>query len=298
MTKFVLALTTLGLFFAFDACRIDEAVGKEGKSSLLWKVSGNGIQDTSYLYGTIHIQDKRVFSYGEAVEKAFNKSETIAVEVLMDRIDPSSLMNVMLMEDTTLDMLLTEEAYAHLEEVYSDITGAGLETANRLKPFFLSANMIQSLLPREMAVPLDMHFVQMARDADKEVVGLETLEEQIAIIDELSYTEQMDMLMQSIEDVDEMKQQFNDLVDAYLNMDKEKVMKLMEDPSIPDDFMENLLDKRNKLMTERMIPIIKESGTFVAVGAGHLFGEKGLVTMLREKGFTVEPVKFAFEIDE
>ncbi len=298
MTKLVLVISTLGLFFAFDACRMNESLQQDGKSSMLWKVSGNEIKDTSYLYGTIHIQDKRVFAYGDAVEKAFRKSDKVAVEVLMDRIDPSTMMNVMFMEDTTLDMLLSEQDYERLEETYQQITGASLETANTLKPFFISANMIQSIMPRDMAMPLDMHFIKQAREADKEVVGLETLEEQIAIIDELSYTEQMDMLMESIEDVDKMKAQFSELVDAYLNMDKERVMKLMEDPSIPEDFMDNLLDKRNKLMVSRMQPLFKVSGTFVAVGAGHLFGEEGLINMLRKKGYQVEPVNFAFEVED
>ncbi|HKK68970.1 MAG TPA: TraB/GumN family protein [Bacteroidales bacterium] len=298
MTKLVLVISTLGLFFAFDACRMNANVQEKGSSSLLWKVYGNDLKDTSYLYGTIHIQDKRVFEYGEAVEKAFQKSDKVAVEVLMDRIDPSTMMDVMFMEDTTLDMLLSEKEYARLEEAYKNITGAGLETANRLKPFFISANMIQSLMPRDMAMPLDMHFIQQARKADKTVVGLETLDEQIAIIDDLSYTRQMNMLMESIEDVDKMKDQFKELVDAYLNMDKQRVMKLMEDPSLPEDFMDNLLDKRNKLMVSRMQPLFKTSGTFVAVGAAHLYGENGLINMLRQKGYQVEPVKFAFEIED
>ncbi|ALO16458.1 TraB family protein [Salinivirga cyanobacteriivorans] len=298
MTKLVLVISTLGLFFAFDACRMNANVQEEGSSSLLWKVYGNDLKDTSYLYGTIHIQDKRVFEYGETVEKAFQKSDKVAVEVLMDRIDPSTMMDVMFMEDTTLDMLLSEKEYARLEEAYKSITGAGLETANRLKPFFISANMIQSLMPRDMAMPLDMHFIQQARKAEKTVVGLETLDEQIAIIDDLSYTRQMNMLMESIEDVDKMKDQFKELVDAYLNMDKQRVMKLMEDPSLPEDFMDNLLDKRNKLMVARMQPLFKTSGTFVAVGAAHLYGEEGLINMLRQKGYQVEPVKFAFEIED
>ncbi len=297
MTKFLFVVTTMGLFLGLDACRINETVQKEGSSSLLWKVYGNGLSDTSYLYGTIHIQDKRVFAYGEPVQQAFDKANQLAVEVMMDRVDPSSLMSVMMMQDTTLDMLLSEDEYARLESAYQEITGAGLETANSLKPFFLSANMVQSLMPRDMPKPLDMMFIQDARQQGKEVIGLETLEEQIAIIDDLSYAKQMDMLLESIEDVDEMKQQFKDLVEAYINMNSEKVVELMDDPSMPEEFMDKLLDERNKLMVKRMIPRLEEDRTFVAVGAGHLFGNEGIVAMLKEKGYQVEPVRFEFEIE-
>ena len=164
-----------------------------------------------------------------------------------------------------------------------------------MKPFFVSANIVQRLAPRETPVPLDLYFITEARKNDKQVIGLETLEEQIAIIDGLSYTAQAKMLVESLEDVDELKQQFNDLIEAYLTMNSKKVLELTEDPAMPAEFMEELLNKRNKIMVDRMIEHLHANSTFVAVGAAHLFGNEGVVTLLKEKGYTVEPVSFTFE---
>lgn len=295
MSKLFLTVATLGILFTFNACRVNETIENEGSSSLLWKISGNNLTDTSYLYGTIHIQDKRIFAYGETVQRALDQSNQVAVEVLLDQINPASIMKVMFMQDSTLDMLLSEAEYNKLEEVYKEITGVGLATAKTMKPFFISANIIQQLAPRDMPVPLDLFFINEARKEDKDVIGLETLEEQIAIIDGLSYTAQAKMLVESMEDVDEIKAQFNELIEAYLSMDSKKVVELTEDPSMPAAFMEELLNKRNKIMVERMIDPIRTNSTFVAVGAAHLYGNDGIVALLKDKGYMVEPVEFLFD---
>lgn len=295
MSKIFLIVGALGIFFGFNACRVNETIEKEGSSSLLWKVSANELTDTSYLYGTIHLQDKRIFAYGEKVQQAIDNSAQVAVEILLDQINPSTIMKVMFMQDSTLDMLLSETEYLKLEEVYTEITGAGLATAKTMKPFFISANIIQKLAPSEMPLPLDLYLITEARKNDKQVIGLETFEEQIAIIDGLSYSSQAKMLVESLEDVDKLKIQFDELIEAYLTMNSQKVLELTDDPSMPAEFMEKLLNQRNKIMVDRMVSHLHAKSTFVAVGAAHLFGDQGIVSMLKNKGYTVEPVEFAFE---
>jgi len=87
----------------------------------------------------------------------------------------------------------------------------------------------------------------------------------------------------------------NKMVEAYLSMSSDKLLELMDDPSLPKEFMEKLLNERNKIMVERMIPEIKNKSTFVAVGAAHLFGDDGIVKMLQDRGYTVEPIHFEFK---
>ncbi|PLX19922.1 MAG: hypothetical protein C0599_10045 [Salinivirgaceae bacterium] len=295
MSKLIIVIGTLGLFFGLDACRVNETIKNEGTSSIFWKISGPEVNGVSYLYGTIHITDGRVFEYGDTVSKAFESAEQLAVEVEMDKVNPGTVMSLMFMKDTTLDMLLTEEEYAKLEKVYEELTGASLETAKGIKLFFISANMVQAVIPKDKSVPLDLDFMQKARKEDKEVKGLETLDEQIGLIDDLSYKAQAKMLVESIDDVDELKEQMNKMVEAYLSMSSDKLLELMDDPSLPKEFMEKLLNERNKIMVERMIPEIKNKSTFVAVGAAHLFGDDGIVKMLQDRGYTVEPIHFEFK---
>jgi uncharacterized protein YbaP (TraB family) len=294
MKKILFVMSALGIFLSFDACRVSETAQQEGSSSLLWKISGDNLPGVSYVYGTIHIQDKRIFSYGENVRNAFKNANQVAVEVLLDEINPASAMQLMLMKDSTLDMLMSDTEYQRLAENYQKVTGADISTAATMKPFFLSANLIQAIAPGDMPVPLDLYFIQKAREQNKTVIGLETLEEQIAIIDGISYSTQAEMLLESLEDVDELKQQFNKLVDAYLSMDKDAIVKLTDDPTIPAGFMDELLNKRNKIMVERMEKAIQHAETFTAVGAAHLYGKDGIVSMLKDRGYTVEAVPVTF----
>lgn len=299
MTRTILLLNLVGFVFGLNGCtqtstKPQDKVRKPG-SSLLWRISGNNMETESYLYGTIHIQDSRVFKYGDVVKSAFNLAEVVAVEVELDKVDYATIMNVTMMQDSTLDQILTPEEYEQLNVKYTELTGASLKTANRIKPFFLSANIIQAIVKKDAPVPLDLYFINEGRIQQKTVLGLETINEQIDIIDKLSYTAQAKMLLESLADTVNIVEMFNEMVEAYLRMDGEQLLELSNDPSIPAEFMKELLVDRNHLMVERMKPIMGKKKVFTAVGAAHLFGSEGVIELLKKEGYTVEAVEFDFE---
>src|SRR5436190_9881602 len=97
----------LVLVFAVGISRVEAQY-----NSLLWKISGNGLSNPSYLYGTIHIKDKRAFQLGNAVIPSFNSCTTFAGEIVLDNNNQSKLIGLVFMGgDTTLDMLLSKEDY-------------------------------------------------------------------------------------------------------------------------------------------------------------------------------------------
>ncbi len=298
MTRTIIILNLVGFVFVLNACKQagtnSPENGRKPGNSLLWKISGNGLEQPSHLYGTIHIQDKRVFGFGQTVEKILNNASIIAVEVELDKVDYRTVMEATLMKDSILEQLLLPEEFELLEEKYKQLTGVSLRTAQRVKPFFLSANIIQSIVKKDSPVPLDLYFIQTGRKNNKEVVGLESLTEQIEMIDKLSYSQQAKMLLQSLTDTIDITRMFDSMIEAYLKMDGEKLLELTTDPSIPEEFMKEILNGRNHIMVERLIPMLPKGNVFCAVGAAHLFGEEGIIGLLRKKGFTVEPVKFDF----
>jgi hypothetical protein len=299
MTRSIIILNLVGFVFVLNACKQTgtnaQEAGRKPGNSLLWKISGNGLQSESHLYGTIHIQDKRVFEYGETVEKILHNASLIAVEVELDKVDYRTVMEATLMKDSILEQLLTPDEFELLEEKYKQFTGVSLRTAQRVKPFFLSANIIQSIVKKDSPVPLDLYFIQTGRKKDKQVVGLESLTEQIAMIDKLSYSQQAKMLLQSLTDTIDITKMFDSMIEAYLNMDGEKLMELTTDPSIPEEFMKEILNGRNHIMAERLIPLLPQGNIFCAVGAAHLFGDEGIIELLRTAGYVVEPVEFDFK---
>jgi hypothetical protein len=146
--------------FALNACKQTQTknineLSKSG-SSLLWRISGNGLTTESYLYGTIHIQDKRVFEFGDTVSKIFEDADIIAVEIEIDVVDYQTVVENTLMKDSVLTQLVTPEEYQLLESKYKELTGVSLKSAARVKPFFLSANIINSLINKDAPAPLDL----------------------------------------------------------------------------------------------------------------------------------------------
>jgi len=297
MKQTILIVNIVGFMFALNACKQPQTKNNElsGQgSSLLWRISGNGLTTESYLYGTIHIQDKRVFEFGDTVRNIFEDAEIIAVEVELDMIDYQTAIENTLMKDSVLTQLVTPEEYQFLESKYKELTGASLKTANRVKPFFLSANIINSLINKDAPAPLDIFFIKEARKNNKIVVGLETFYEQIATIDELSYSQQAKLLLESLTDSTDIKESFDKLLDAYLKMNDSMILELTSDPSLPKEFMDKIVLERNYLMTDRLLPLLPKGKVFIAVGAAHLFDNEGIINLLRKKGYDVTPVPFQF----
>lgn len=262
--------------------------------SLLWKVSGKNIKNPSYVYGTIHIQDKRVFSFDETVLKAFESSQAFAMEILMDEIPHKEMVEAMLMKNTSLDKLMSKEDYKILDSIVKAKTGSGVFMFNKMKPFFLSSQLMQMDMSKDMEAPLDLYFLQKARKAGKPCFGVEKFMDQINAVDAISYEDQVEMLMKGLTDTSENDDSLKlaEMLETYRKFDLEKMFELTSDTTLPAKFNKAFLIDRNKVMVKNFIKISKKQSLFCAVGAAHLAGDTGVLQLLRKKGYTVEPVYF------
>lgn len=262
--------------------------------SLLWKISGNGLKTSSYLYGTIHIQDKKVFAFDSTVTNAFNSCDAFAMEILLTKVKPEVLKKATLMKHGSLKELMTDDDYKLVSKVFNEKTGANLLLYDKMKPFFLSSQIEQADMPKDMKDALDIYFFKLAEKQGKQTYGVEKFEQQVAAIDKISLKDQIKMLVETVKDTS--KADFSELLNAYLNFDLNKLMELTsKDTTLPGNFAEAFLINRNKVMAKSIKKLTKKSKTFIAVGAAHLPGENGVIKLLRDYGFTVEPVKFKFE---
>lgn len=273
--------------------------GNSQEKSLAWKITGNGLEKPSYLYGTMHTQDKRVFKFKQSVMDAFKSTEVYVMEINADLSDQFALMGLMMMEgDTSLNDLLTKNQYDSVARYFKDSLGQPITMFNNMLPM-LTAQMIEMKdLGTEEEMALDLYFSKLAKEQGKKVKGLETAEEQIKALNAMSYREQAEALYESVKGKYEGKTDatMDQLLELYLLGDLEGMLSLVKDDSLGDEelqktFEEHLLLKRNRVMTGRMLPIIKEQSAFIAVGAAHLGGDFGIISMLRQLGFTVEPLK-------
>ncbi len=165
---------------------------------------------------------------------------------------------------------------------------------NKIKPFFVSAELTQAELKKDLPLALDMHLCDIAKKEGKEIYGIEKLEDQMKAIDKISLQEQARMLMDGVKDSSDIEEKFKDLLETYLNADLDKMVELTNDSTLPADFSQAFLVSRNKTMAKSISKLIKKHKTFVAIGAAHLGGKDGIITLLRKKGYTVEPIPFEF----
>lgn len=262
--------------------------------SLLWEISKKDTKQPSYLYGTIHIQDKRVFNYSDSVEIAINACDAFALEILLDEINPKTIMSLMTMK-TSLDKLLSPEDYKFVKDEISSKYGFNILMFNKMKPFFISSQLMAGKMKQDMPTALDPFLLAKARKLNKKCLGIEKFEHQISAIDKISLEEQANMLVEGLKDSTSQDAKFDELLETYLKMDIEKMIELSKDTTLPKNFEKAFLIDRNIKMTKKIHKQIRKQPIFVAIGAAHLGGKNGVINLLRKRGYTVRPVGMSFE---
>ena len=264
-------------------------------NSLCWKIYDNGLTDTSYLYGTMHVQDSRVFQFKNGVQEAFNRCEIFALELNMDSVNTLQLMDELIMEPPNrLDSLLTKKEYEMVSQYFKDTLGIGLMIFNKMQPIYTSQLISFEKLKKDQDVALDIYFFNEAKKQNKTTVGLEFMEEQLNAFKSIPYDVQAKELFKAVEDAYKGEgQEIDELIDYYLNEDLDKLLELTLNSQFMDEeiniiFKQVFLIDRNHKMAERSIKYMKSGPTFIAIGAAHLPGKEGVIENLRKKGYTVE----------
>ncbi|GAB4002655.1 TraB/GumN family protein [Spirosoma daeguense] len=266
---------------------------KAQDNSLFYEVTGPGITKPSYLYGTFHLVCPTDLKISDAVKKAVGDAQQVYLELDLD--DPSMMMNmqkaIMMTDGKTLKDLLKPDDYTVLDTYLKQKMNMGLAQVERFKPIGLLSLMYMTVLPCQPA-SYDMTFAQMAAKDKKEVLGLESIDAQLAALDKIPMAEQLKGLVDMAKMPEEAKKEFSELLAAYKTNDVSKLNALMKSSKFSDigEFEDSLLGERNA----NWIPVIekaaKDKPTFFAFGAGHLGTDKGVVNLLRQKGYTVKAV--------
>lgn len=263
------------------------ALGK----GLCWKIE-KGSQKPGYLYGTMHIGDPRVTTLSPKVQKIFDQSTSVSLEVLMDYASMAALMKGMMYTDgQTLEGFIGKPLYAKLVHALSKY-GANERIVKYMRPWAVMGIMS---LPEMQGEALDLQLYTNAQKMGKAVYGLETAEEQIQKLNAISKQAQIDIIKSLIDDQLTVEDMFKDFLQLYLDRDLQGLMDYTNQfseqyPAFAASFNSSIIDDRNVLMVERMQPRLKEGNAFIAVGALHLPGEKGILYLLEQRGYKVTPV--------
>ncbi|MES9868986.1 MAG: TraB/GumN family protein [Sedimenticola sp.] len=283
----------LGLFLLLLQGGAAFATEERGGNGLLFRVHAPG-GAVSYLFGTIHSEDRRVLTLPRPVREAFESSRLLAIEVKPDAALLLASMSVMVYSDgRDLQSVVGDEIFRRCVEAMAP-RGVPEAVVRQFKPWTLATML--SVPPAETGEFLDFMLNRLAIEQGREVIGLETVQEQLEVFDGMDEADQVALLVDTLNNLDELPMLNQQLLEAYLERDLRRLAELSEQSmelsgeGLSQRIQERVVDDRNRKMAERIEALLHDGGVFVAVGALHLPGREGLLQLVREKGFGVELV--------
>ena len=268
-----------------------------GETALYWSISRDG-EPVGYLLGTIHSEDPRVLDFPSDFIAQLTSNQVFAMDMVPNLPTLARLTDYMHYQDgTRLADVVGAERFARLVkalEGYSTPPG----WIDGMKVW--AAVLTLSVPPPDSGFFMDLSLSLRAAGAGLRVIGLETLDEQLAFLEEMPLAQQLELLDHALEEHGRVDAVHRQLVDSYLEGDLSKLEALsfeqMEDlaPEARDYFLSEGIDARNTRMLETVRPELEKGGVFIAVGALHLPGETGLVRLLRSIGYELEPLPIPF----
>lgn len=263
-------------------------------NALLYEVTGKSLTAPSYLYGTFHLVCPTDLVITDATKKAVSDTKQLYLEIDMDdpALQSTMMQSLMFTNGKTLKDYMSADDYSALDTYLQKSSGMSMAALTAIKPIGLYSFLAMGALGCQPA-SYDMTLMQLASKDKKEVLGLEKIEDQMAIFDKIPMEKQVAMLVDMARKPDEAKQELARLLAAYKAQDLTSMMKQMKESKYDglEGFEADLLEKRN----QNWIPVIEKAATakptLFAFGAGHLGGEKGVIALLRKQGYTVRAVK-------
>ncbi len=270
------------------------------ENSLLWEISGNNLTSPSFLFGTIHMIPTEFYFLPPNTDSVFRLSKEIVFEIDMATMNDfgaqiAMISKVMLPNNRTLKDLLSEEDYATVKKAFSG-KGLPMFLLERIKPIFLTSFLSEDFSMiggggEKKLKSYEMEFMKMASDQQKPTDGLETIDFQMGIMDSIPYKVQAQMLVATIQDTTQGKNDMDTMYEAYINQDLTALDRMINgDESEFAGYTTMLLDNRNKKWISRMRQKMAKQSTFFAVGAGHLGGKTGVINLLRRQGYTLRAI--------
>ncbi len=281
------------VFLLFAACCfLLSSAAAQPNNTLLWEISGKGLKKPSYLFGTFHLLCPEDLQVTDALRTRLQATQQLVLELDFD--DPNVMASVqqdMVFKNgkTTRDYL-SETDYELVSRFFQDSLGMPFEQVAMVKPFMLSTFVYPKYLGCTPA-SWELVLMQMAQAQNAEVLGLETPEQQLAVLDKMTVEQQAALLVESIRDYDSMKKQFDEMLQLYKSQQMEAMERFAGSYFAEFEALQRaILEYRNRAWIPKIEQWAKAKPSFFAVGAAHLGGKKGVIALLRAKGYKVAPV--------
>jgi len=262
---------------------------KKKKHSLLWQISGKELKGPSYFFGTMHVRDNRAFRGIDFLKSCIGNCDSFAAEFDLQDADNRQLQAAARIPNgESLEDFLNPRVYKKLDKLLIQETGHSLDNFKYSSPILLLNVLSEAQFQSENTMALDSTLYNIAQEADKKLLGLETFQAQISVFGKVSLKEQCRSLKKIATNFKSFKNEIKRTSELYITGDIQKLVKKTK-RSI-GSMRRVLLYDRNVTMANNFETFSAEHSLFAAVGAGHLGGQKGVLRLLKKKGYTVKPI--------
>lgn len=290
-------LTLLSLLFisviSFGQVKLEQEFTETNEDAILYRIEGKDVKKQSYILGTMHMIDAEKYYFPEGLKNLIAKQKQIVMELKGVPNQFEILPKLMLPQGKSLSDYFTTTQYDSIKTFFAEklkVDDVTFESSfAKMKPFVIIQTM--SMIPdsTKIMMSIDKTIYDIADENKKEVIGLETIEQQLGFFDVMETDDVSGMIMKSIHEVDT-STLLTRMETAYASQSLSALAKIMDSGEEELD-KETLLYGRN----EKWVPLIKEyiksKSSFIAVGAGHLYGDKGVLELLRKQGYKVTGLK-------
>ncbi|WP_336688131.1 TraB/GumN family protein [Chryseobacterium bernardetii] len=261
----------------------------ESENSLLWEVSGNGLSKPSYIAGTFHILCNKDFEIKQKTWNALNQAENFVMEINYTDQNEMAAMQKMMASDKKISEQLDSAEAKELDKILADY-GTDLKNVDNYSPQALYALIATKAIPCPQN-EVKMYEIELLKEAlknKKSVNGLEKVDDQTYAIGQ-SYN--LKEVISQLKLSNEYTIASQKMTEAFKNENVKKLDQLIKDRKFMNKKQEKfMLTERNIKWAEKMPEIMKKQSSFFAVGGGHLWGDNGLISLLKAKGYTVKPI--------
>jgi uncharacterized protein len=290
--KKIFFLVLIGL--SFPSSGQEKSAVSPHKNSLLWKIEGNGLEKGTYLFGTMHLIEKEYFVFPDKLKKLVSKTDLLVLEIAGMPSQSEALKMLILEQGSFFDYFddpQKDSIFVWARQEMKMDSATFRATLSQMKPFVLIqlATQMQFMGKTES---YEKTFEKIAKDNKIQIHGLETVQQQMALFDNLSRSEQAEMVMEVIRDSKKSLEFITQLQQVYQQQNLDSLFTLLQsEKGILAQKQADFLDNRNRLWVPQIKNLVSYKKCFIAVGAGHLSGENGLIQLLKKEGFILSPVE-------
>ncbi len=257
---------------------------KSKKKHIIWEFENESI--SGYLMGTIHIKDSRILEDWQLIEECVLSCDVCISETDIDDLASASGINKIFNENADLETDLGQKKYAKLDKLFKKSFGQSIEPFRHMNPFYLVNYITTLYLKDDIPYNQDELIWRLAKENNIKQQGLESVEEQMQIFDKMDAKVGLDLLLKLAKNWSKIKKNTKKLLELYLNADVNKLFQYSKKQA--GGLRKLLIYNRNIIMADRIAQLEEGNKYFIAIGAGHLGGKKGVLRLMKKSGFQLK----------